>query len=410
MKTTEKLSVKFCGIDLKNPVVAASATPTRNFEMMKKCVEAGVGALVAKSASFQRIEQLHPSPCFYVIYPKEARIGKFYSLYSSAQLAEFSPEDYVKEIKKVRPIAEEKNCKIISDIMRGSLDEWKKMTEIFAPVSDMLELNAGCPFAGELAGEEKKGASVSSDVGLVCNIIEAVREVTDLPLMVKLSVEGGDLLPVCKAIEKMGVKGVHLNHRFTGLEIDVETGKPILSQTISGYGGPWMGPISRKWVARASQATKLDICAGGGIDGWRDAIASILAGASMIQMAAAPILRGHGVFTETIKGIEKYLDTHSYESINDIKGLSLKYLKKLEEVPRRDVFKPTAKVNPSKCSGCGYCKKICFYSAIEMKENIAVINEKKCKGCGLCTQMCPDEAIQLTIDGEIVPTSWEGSR
>jgi dihydroorotate dehydrogenase len=179
MKTKEKLGVKFCGVDLKNPVVAASATPTRDFEEMKKCVESGVGALVGKSASFQPIERIHPSPCFYVMYPKEARQGRFYSLYSSAQLAEFTPEEYADQMKKIRPIAEENNCKIISDVMRGNLDEWKKMTEIFAPVSDILELNVGCPFASELAGEEKKGAAISSDVNLICQIIEAVREVTD---------------------------------------------------------------------------------------------------------------------------------------------------------------------------------------------------------------------------------------
>lgn len=410
MSIKEKLGIKFCGLDFKNPVVAASASPTRDFEMMKKCVEAGVGALVGKSASFQRIERIHPSPCFYVMYPKEARLGKFYSLYSTAQLAEFTPEEYADQMKRIRPIAEENNCKIISDIMRGNLDEWKKMTEIFAPVSDMLELNVGCPFAGELAGEEKKGAAISSDVDLICKIIEAVREVTDLPLMVKLSIEGGDLLSACKAIEKMGIEGVHLTHRFTGLEIDVETGKPILSGTISGYGGPWMAPISRKWVARVSKTTKLDICAGGGIDGWRDAVASIMAGASMIQMAAAPMLRGHEVFTQTIEGIEKYLDTHGYKFINDIKGIALKHLRTLEEVPRRDVFRPRAKVDSDKCTGCGYCKKVCFHSAIEMKENIPIINKEKCIGCGLCTQICLEKAIQLTIDGEIVLTSWEGSR
>jgi len=410
VKTKEKLGVKFCGVDLKNPVVAASATPTRDFGEMKKCIEAGVGALVGKSASFQEIERIHPSPCFYVMYPKEARQGRFYSLYSSAQLAEFTPEEYARQMKEIRPIAEENDCKIISDVMRGNLDEWKRMTEIFAPVSDILELNVGCPFAGELAGEEKKGAAISSDVGLICQIIEAVREITDLPLMVKLSIEGGDLLSACKAIEKLGIKGVHLNHRFTGLEIDVETGKPILSGTISGYGGSWMAPISRKWVARVSQGTQLDICAGGGIDGWRDAVASIMAGSSMIQMATAPMLKGHEVFTQTIEGIEKYLDTHGYESINDIKGLALKHLRTLEEVPRRDVFRPRANVDADKCTGCGHCAKVCFYGAIEIKEGLSVINEEKCKGCALCSQMCPTKAIQLKIDGKVVPTSWEGSR
>ena len=406
----DKLSTQFCELGFKNPVVAASATPTRNFEMMKKCVEAGVGGLVGKSASFQRIEQIHPSPCFYVMYPDQARIGKFYSLYSTAQLAELPPEDFAKEIEKVRPIAKENNCRIISDLMTGSLEEWKKMTEIFAPVSDMLELNVACPFGSELAGGEKKGSLASSDPELIGMIAKAVREVTDLPLMIKLSIEGGDLVPICKAIEKMRVKAVHLTHRFTGLEIDINTGKPILSQTLSGYGGPWMGPLSRKWVAKIASTTDLDICGGGGIDGWRDAIAHIMAGASIIQMAAAPILRGHQVFAETLEGIEKFLDTQGYKSINEIKGVALKYLKTLEEVPRRDVFRPKAEVDFDKCNGCGDCERVCFYGAVEIEEKAAIIDKQKCVGCALCAQMCHREAIQLTFDGKIVPVFWEGAR
>lgn len=406
----DKLSVQFCGLEFKNPVVAASATPTRNFEMMKKCVEAGVGGLVGKSASFQRIEQIHPSPCFYVMYPGQARVGRFYSLYSTAQLAELPPQDYAREIEKVRPLAKENNCKIISDIMTGSLDEWKKMTEIFAPVSDMLELNVACPFGGELAGEEKKGCMISSNPELINMIIKAVREVTDLPLMIKLSIEGGDLVPISQAIEEIGVKAVHLTHRFTGLEIDINTGKPILSQTLSGYGGPWMGPLSRKWTAKVASATNLNICGGGGIDGWRDAIAHIMAGASIIQMAAAPMLRGHQVFTETVEGIKNFLDIQEHESISKIKGIALKHLKTLEKVPRRDVFRPRAEVDPDKCNGCGDCEKVCFYSAVKMEEKVAIVDKGKCVGCALCAQMCPREAIQLKVDDKIVPVFWEGAR
>lgn len=406
----DKLNIEFCGLEFKNPVVAASATPTRNFEMMKKCVEAGVGGLVGKSASFQRIEQLHPSPCFYVMYPDQARIGKFYSLYSTAQLAELPPEDYAKEMGKLRPLAEENNCKVVSDIMTGSLEEWKKMTEIFAPVSDMLELNVACPFGGELAGGEKKGCMISSNPELIAMIVKAVREVTDLPLMMKLSIEAGDLVSVCQTIEEMKVKAVHLTHRFTGLEIDIDTGRPILSQTLSGYGGPWMGPISRKWVVKVASATNLDICGGGGIDGWRDAIAHIMAGASIIQMAAAPMLRGHQVFTETVEGIERFLDTHGYKSINEIKGAALKQLRTLAEVPRRDVVRPRAEVDSDKCTGCGDCRKVCFYSAVEMEGKIAIIDKEKCVGCALCVQMCPPEAIELKLDDRAVPVFWEGVR
>ncbi len=323
------LSVTFGGVRFKNPIIAASATPTRNERAMEKCIMSGAGGLVTKTPSFDEIERISPSPCFYIMYPDQARTGRFYSLYTSEQLSEFEPEEYARQIKRIRPMAEEHRCKIISSVMTGTIEQWKRMTEMFAPLSDMLELNLACPYGAELAGEEAKGCLISASPALARNILKAVRETTDLPIIAKLSIEAGDITGVCKSIVQEGLaQGVHLTHRFTGLEIDIHTGKPILSGTLSGYGGPWMNPISRKWIARAAQATgrKLDICGGGGVDNWRDAIAHIMAGSKVVQMAAAPIVFGYGVFPETLKKMDRFLERGSYESIEAMVGIALDHV------------------------------------------------------------------------------------
>lgn len=403
------LSINFCGVHFKNPVVAASATPTRDAERMIKCIESGCGAIVPKTPSPSRLEQVYPSPCYYVMYPEEARRGGWYSLYSSAFLAEMPPKEYLEEIKKVRPVAEENDCRIIGSIMGGNLDEWAKFTEMYAPVSDILELNMACPFGGELEG--KKGNLISADPELAVKCVEVVRENTDLPLIAKLSAEGGDLVNLCKALESTGkIQGVHLTHRFGGLEIDIETGQPILSGTVSsGYGGPWMAPISRKWCARVVQSTKLDICGGGGIDNWRDAIAFIMVGASIIQMCAAPMLRGYKAFTDTIEGINRFLDNHNYKNLSEIKGISLPLIKEAHKVPRIDEAKAVPQVDKEKCTACGICKDVCFHGAISI-EDVAVMDSEKCSGCGLCSQMCPVKAIRLFLNGQEVPVFWSGAR
>jgi dihydropyrimidine dehydrogenase (NAD+) subunit PreA len=409
------LSVNYAGLKFKNPIIAASATPTRDYSTMEKCIRAGVGGIVTKTPSFEYIDRVSPSPCFYIMYPDQARVGRFYSLYTTEQLSEFEPEEYARQIKEIKPLADQHNCKIISSIMTGTLEQWKEMARMYAPFSHAIELNLACPYGAELAGEEAKGCLISASPALARNVIKAVREATDLPLLAKLSIEAGDITPVCRSIyEEKLADGVHLTHRFTGLEIDVESGKPILSGTLSGYGGPWMSPISRKWVARTAQITggNLDICGGGGIDNWRDAVAHIMAGAKVIQMAAAPIVFGYGVFSETIEKMAAFLDHHGYGSVRDIKGIALAHLKPLDQVARRDRFKPTANVVEERCTGCGQCHDVCFYGAVqfEKKAKKASIREQICEGCGLCTQVCPKDAIRLMIDGGEHPHSWEGAR
>jgi len=399
---------KFAGLNFKNPVVASSATPTKNAEFMKKCVDAGLGGFVAKTTSWDKKEQLYPCPRFYVFYPDAVTSGKFYSFYTNELLAEYTPEEYVKEIEKVLPYAKENDCRVIASIMGGNQEEWKKMAELYSPVCEALELNLACPYGGELAGQ--KGSTLGADPELVKEVVKIVRSVTDKSLIAKLPAEAGDLTPVLLELDKIKVEAVHTTHRFSGLEIDIETGKPIMNGAISGYGGPWQGPISRKWVAKAAQITKLDICGGGGVDEWRDAIAHIMAGAKIVQMCGGPSLRGYKFFTETINKIKSFLDRKGYDSIEEIVGISVPFVRPIREVPRKDVFKPLAEIDSEKCIGCGICKGICFYEAITIQESVAVVDKAKCDGCGMCMQMCKVGAITLKDGEKVVSTSWEGAR
>jgi len=403
-----KSEIKYCGVNFKNPVVVASATPTRDLERMKLAIDSGVGGIVAKTPSLHSIERLFPSPRFYVMHPDQIRKGGLYSFISTEQLCEHTPEEYLEELKEVRKYADEHNCRLIVSVMGGTPDEWKTLTKMFAPVGDIVECNLACPYGAELEGE--KGSVISSNPALAVKTMKAVRSMTDKPLVAKLSIDSGGTEAVSTALAAAGIEGVHLSHRFSCLEIDIETGKPILSECLTGYGGPWMSPISRKWVAKVAGKKMMDICGGGGIDNWRDAVGHIMAGARQVQMCAAGMLRGYKAFTDTVEGIEKFLEEKGYDSIEDIIGMALPNIKSLCDVPRKDTFQAKARVNKDTCTGCGFCKEVCFYGAITIEDSLAVIDQNKCDGCGLCTQVCPTESIKMFHNNEEVPVTWKGAR
>ena len=64
-----------------------------------------------------------------------------------------------------------------------------------------------------------------------------------------------------------------------------------------------------------------------------------------------------------------------------------------------------AKVNESICAGCFYCRKVCAYNAIEIKEikdrqgkllkTVAYVNSGLCQGCGTCNAVCTSKAVEL---------------
>jgi dihydroorotate dehydrogenase subfamily 1 len=408
------LRVNYCGVDMKNPVIVASGPSARDYLRMKYCVDSGVGAFIAKTVGWTRDQIVYATPRYYVQYPEAVAAGNYYSFYTCGEgCAEFEPAEFYKIIEQIRPYAESKDCRVIVSIMGESEERWQHFAKMFDPLADMFELNFGCVYGGDIA--EKAGCIVSQDPDLATAISRAVRRVTRKPIIAKMSAEGGNLIPVCKAVEKEGIEGVTLTHRFSALEVDIENGKPVSNMGFSGYGGPWAAPISRKWVAQVAQSTKLEICGGGGIDGWRDAIAHLMCGAKTFQMCAGPMLRGYEKgFTDTIAGIKSWLDAHDYKSIDEIIGITLKYIVPFPKIPRKDQLEARARIDLDLCTGCGTCAEICLYSGAKMDPSgkVAVIDETNCEGCGLCEQMCPAEAIGIYVRGteRLIPTRWAGAR
>ena len=53
------------------------------------------------------------------------------------------------------------------------------------------------------------------------------------------------------------------------------------------------------------------------------------------------------------------------------------------------------RVNREKCTGCGECKEICSFGAINIEGNIPVF-EDNCVFCGICSKKCPEQAIEIS--------------
>ncbi|MCS5694714.1 4Fe-4S binding protein [Desulfofundulus thermocisternus] len=405
------LKTTFCGLELKNPVIASSGSLTGDAKRIKKCVDAGVGAVIVKTVAWTRNQAVYANPRYYVMYPENVDKGTFYSFYVLGEWAsEYFPEEWLEILKEVRPYVTEHEAKLIVSIMGESENKATEFIRMFDEVADAFELNLGCPYGGEIA--TKGGVLISQDPELVREFSRICRQATDRPIIAKISAEGGDLVKMSKIIEEEGINGITLTHRFSALEIDIESGKPILNMGFAGYGGPWAAPISRKWVANVALATKLDICGGSGIDGWRDGIAHLMCGAKAIQMCTAPLLRGYQEYARTIQGMEEWLNSHEYKSVEEIIGISLKHIIPMPSIPRKDQMQAIAQITSEKCTGCGTCTEICPYDASYLVQGEVVIVEENCQGCGLCAQMCPEQAVTILVKGKNIqiPTSWPGAR
>ena len=137
-----------------------------------------------------------------------------------------------------------------------------------------IELNISCPNVG------RGGLQFALDPEGASEVTKAVREATDLPLMVKLSPAATDIRAIAKAIERAGANSISATNTLSGMAIDIHRGKPLLGNTYGGLSGPALKPVALRVVYEVAQVVDIPIVAIGGIGSLDDALEFFYAGAS----------------------------------------------------------------------------------------------------------------------------------
>lgn len=390
------LSVEYCGVSFKNPVIVASASPTKDAEYMKRCAEAGAGGLISKTFSPEPLVQKYVSPRFTVLHKKGW--PHCYSNYSCEFLATYDTEAWFEEMKQAKKACDEYDCTLVGSISGVSLKNWAELAQRMEDTGvPMIELNFGCPHPRDLG--YKSGQVLGNSPEAAAEVTKTVADAVNIPVFVKLTGEAVNIVDAAGACKQAGADGFTVINRYSAMEVDIDTGRPILHSTQAGVGGPWMRPITLKWIAKIAQAHGLPISATNGIFSPEDMIKMIMVGATTCQTCTALMYSGkqYGMIKEFVDGIEKWMVDHNYKTIDEFRGMTLSQILPWDEIDREN--KAISKVHQEKCIGCGICAKTCFFDAITMEtvdgKKKAVIDPEKCDGCGLCAAICPQDAIEM---------------
>ena len=235
-------------------------------------------------------------------------------------------------------------------------------------------------------------------------IIAPVCSSISIPVVFKLQPQNGlspNIPGLIRAIEDAGVSAIQISDGIGGypfLAIDKPPYHPfdcIDYQARAGFiSGPYLKPLVYKTVYECFRETKLPIICSGGIWDVQSAIGAILYGASIIACSSGPCIRGWGMFTEMIQGIEDYMRRNHYASVDEFKGLAGKYIRENDQIDYPDC---SAIVDESKFIGCEKCLPSAHCHAIVMKGTLANIDKALCSGCCICQYLCPTDAIQIRL-------------
>lgn len=393
------LSVEFAGIKFKNPVLAASAEPTLDVNLMRKVIEAGAGGLVAKSmSSAEGMRKLSKYSSWRYLTEKHelarGKVPRLFTFYGRAGATLVPPREWMKVLKEVKKIADAEGTVLIASGMGPSIEEWVEQAKMVEDIGiEMLELNFGCPHPYSMKLGAKTGMEIGQDMEFSSEIVKAITSAVSIPIIAKCTPQIPDVVEMAQVMKDSGAAGVTLFNRFVGFVVDVETGKPLLSGW-AGVGGPWVKPLTLRWISKVHVAMNtFPISGSNGPYDWKDVAEFMMSGATTVQLCSVLMLKGIGYLKEVIAGLNTFLDRKGYKSVNDIIGTAAKSALLYDEIYA--IGRSRATIDEEKCTMCGLCPETCFYDAIESDGERIWVNEN-CVGCGICFSICPADAVELS--------------
>lgn len=393
------LEVNFCGVRIKNPIVASSAEPTLNARNIKKCIDTGAGGVITKTMTDSpAMRELTTRSKWRFLNEKHevcrGKVPRAFSLYGRSGLALEEPEVFVKEVKESLRYAADHDATVIGSIASTEIQGWvelgKQMQDTGVP---LMELNFGCPHPKLMPGV-RTGMNVGQDFDYACEITHAVAEAVKVPIMIKVTPQVTDLVAFSGRLKKAGAAAVTLTNRFLGFVPDIETGKPLVYGQ-AGVGGPWIKPLTLRWINEVRKVYKEQIFIAGtnGAYDWRDVVMFIMSGADIVEMCSAVMVYGYEWLGKQVRGLEKFMDKKDYKTIDQMRGIASDAAMAYADMPREK-----AKVDAEYCNNCGRCLKACFYNAMQPGGEHTWVQTENCIGCGGCYSVCPiPDAINISI-------------
>jgi dihydroorotate dehydrogenase (fumarate) len=300
------LSTRYLGLNLRNPIIAASSGMTRTTHLLQELDKKGIGAVVLKSIFEEEITaELHkqmtnankPSS----IYPEIFDAFDYSDMEDSVSKYLF----FIEEAKKTvsMPVIGSVNC--------VSSNEWTLFAKRIEDAgADALELNMFIlPSDFNRTGVENEK--------VYFDVVEKVKSTIKIPVALKISYYFSNLGTMIQKLSETGIDGIVLFNRFFSPDIDIDNLKIVPSNI---YSTPAELAISLRWIAIMAQRVSCDLAASTGIHDGEAVVKQLLAGANAVQVASTLYKNGFDKIPEMISFLSNWMEEHGYETIADFRG------------------------------------------------------------------------------------------
>jgi dihydroorotate dehydrogenase len=289
-------------------VWVGSSELTMTLDGLVTCVDAGAGAVVAKSVNESAGARRQLDIADYAFVAGDGRVRPAGSarrgdgLLNRSGLAQVDLDDWLAVLAAGVEYGAARGCPVIGSITLGDPVAAARIGHAMAGVVPAVELNLGAPH-----GREAREVRQLAEAEAVHEAVRIVRAAVDVPLFVKLPGQASDVVELARAARSAGADAAGLVGRYPGFLPDLDGGAVLGSW--GAWGSPACLPMSLYWVSKARTALGPDVPLVGtnGARTATDVLRFLASGARAVEVVTALWVGGPEVLAELVAGVDAYL-------------------------------------------------------------------------------------------------------
>ena len=290
------------GLRLVNPVITASGTFGYGIEYSELIDVQMLGAIVCKGTTLKPREG----------NPQPRLVETASGVLNSVGLENVGVEAVIKE---KAPVWAKWRVPVIVNIAGETIDQYEEITARLEGVAGVsgIEVNISCPNIASGGMEFGTNPKVAAEVAA------AVKAVSSLPVIVKLSPNVTDIGEIALAVSEAGADAITLINTVRGMAIDINECRPSLGNIAGGLSGPAIKPIALYMVYKVAGIVDIPIIGCGGISCAEDALEFLMAGASAVQVGTANLTSPQAAL-DVLDGIRQFMKRENLKNMEAIVG------------------------------------------------------------------------------------------
>jgi dihydroorotate dehydrogenase/Pyruvate/2-oxoacid:ferredoxin oxidoreductase delta subunit len=393
------LSVRMGAVTFKNPFLVGAGPTVKTVDQIRAAEDSGWAGVSFKLA-------IDPFP--YINWPPRYRWLRREKIHIFTAETRLTAEQALELLEEAR--------RVTSDIVLvptitydGEQREgWVRMARRFEEAgAHAIELNMCCPnmsFNVQATGGKSKeatGASLGSDLEALPRVVALITAGVKVPVIVKLTPEGGLIARAAAASIKAGAAAVGNTANRLGIpNIDIRNPLGTIYRlqeniTLGCISGPWLRPLALRdtYEMRSLLGPEPFIFGAGGVADLQSAVEQIMVGADAVWICTETMLHGFAWLPRLLEELKGYMQEMGYRRIVDFRDLLLPNIKTSQQLTVHEGY---AVVDREKCNACGMCWEIGHCCAISHPgDSTTAVDPETCLACSTCVDLCPRGAIQM---------------